>query len=130
MSSAGVVILELFWPVLLSAVPIADAIVADVPIAAAPIPTEKAETGFVIVPACLPISRTPSLAMPFSSSLTAPFFNFLAFRYVLFAPRIAPSIFPLCMFLITEPTPSTTPPGPKRLLVPPPSTLNGEGSLS
>ena len=53
---------------LLSAVPLADAKTVAPTTAA---PTENCETGFVIVPACLPTSSTPSLAMPFSSSLTS-----------------------------------------------------------
>ena len=84
----------------------------------------------MIVPACFPTSRTPSFAIPFNSSFTSLFFIFLALLYVLDAVSIAPRILPDCTFLITEPMPSTTPPGPNKLFVPPPSTVKGLGLLS
>mgnify|MGYP003327648032 CR=1 FL=1 len=46
------------------------------------------------------------------------------------APNIAPRKLPLSFALITEPIPSTIPPGPNIELVPPPKIVNGEGSLS
>ena len=59
----------------------ADAIAAAPTSAAAP--TLNCATGFDIVPACFPTSKTPFLAMPFSSSLTSDFLIFLAFLYIL-----------------------------------------------
>ena len=56
-------------------------------------PTLKLPTGFVIVPACFPMSITPSFTMPFNSSLTASLaLIFLALLYVLIPRNIVATL--------------------------------------
>ena len=127
-STVELVITVLLDWFLLSAEPLAVAIAAAPATAAAP--TVNCAKGLVIVPACFPTSSMPSFAMPFNSSLTSDFLIFFALLYVFDADSMAPKIFPDCTFLITDPMPSTIPPGPNMLFVPPPKTVNGLGELS